>query len=116
MLPASERLRSNREFQQVYKQGVSFAEGQVVLYLLRLPGSEGRQVGFSVSKKLGGAVTRNLVKRRLRECYKALLPQLPPGYQAIVVARRSAASAEYAQLAGSLRGALVRSGLLADMV
>lgn len=116
MLPASERLRSNSEFQQVYQEGRSFPEGVVVLYLLRMPDLTVRQAGFSVSKKLGNAVMRNVVKRRLREAYRQHLPALPHGYRAIFVARRSAAEADFAKVERSVKRALEKAGLLADMV
>lgn len=116
MLPSPERLRSNAEFQQVYKEGTSFTEGQVVLYLLRIDDLSVRQIGFSVSKKLGKAVVRNKIKRRLREVYRHMLPELPHGYRAIVVARRSAAEAEYKQLERSVRGVLAKAGLLSNVV
>lgn len=116
MLPALERLCSNAEFQQVYHEGKSFAEGMVVLYLLRVPDPAVRQVGFSVSKKLGKAVVRNTVKRRMREAYRALLPELPTGFQAIFVARRTAADADFSKISRSLRGALKKAGILPDMV
>ena len=114
MLPAPERLRTNDQFQRVYKRGESFVEGLVVLYLLRLPDEPVRHAGFSVSKKLGNAVVRNHVKRRLRESYHLLLPQLPRGYEAIFVARRGAAGADFAALDQAVRKVLTRAGLLQD--
>jgi ribonuclease P protein component len=111
MLPSPERLRSNQEFQRVYKGGESFVEGLVVLYLLRVPDEPVRQVGFSVSKKLGNAVVRNVVKRRLREAYKAALPDLPRGYQAVFVARKASAEADYAAIERAMRKVLARAGL-----
>lgn len=116
MLPLEERLRANTQFQQVYKQGATFADNAVVLYCLHLPDPTVRQVGFSVSKKVGGAVVRNHVKRRLREAYHRLLPQLPKGIALVFVARKSSADADYAKLEKSVRGALLKAGLLADMV
>ncbi|MDB5098307.1 MAG: ribonuclease protein component [Cyanobacteria bacterium RYN_339] len=110
MLPLAERLRANAMFQQVFREGRSFAEGPVVLNLRLLEGDE-RRCGFSVSKKVGKAVTRNLVKRRLRAAYRALLPGLPRGFEAVVVARSSAASADYAMLATALRRAFQRAGI-----
>lgn len=112
MLPQPERLRSNQEFQRVYQGGESFVEGLVVLYLLRLPDEPVRQAGFSVSKKLGKAVTRNVVKRRLREAYKACLPALPRGYAAVFVARKAAAEAEFPALEKAMRKVLARAGLV----
>lgn len=117
MLPTSERLRSNREFQQVYKEGKSYAEGPVVLYLVKTNDPAMRMAGFSVSKKIGNAVVRNGVKRRMRESYRAVLGALPKGYMAVFIARRSAAEADYDSIQAGVRGVLTRAGLLkADVV
>lgn len=116
MLPLEERLRANAQFQAVYKQGTSFADGAVVLYCLRLEDPTVRQAGFSVSKKVGGAVVRNHVKRRLRDAYRQMLPQLPGGLALVFVARKSSAEADYEKLEKSVRGALTKAGLLRDMV
>ena len=110
MLPAPERLRANAEFQRVYKQGESFVEGLVVLYLLRTPDSPARQAGFSVSKKLGNAVVRNRTKRRLRDAYQRLLPGGTSGFQAVFVARKAAAEAPYEDLERAMRKVLARAG------
>ena len=112
MLSGPERLRSNLQFQHVYREGQSFSDDMVVLYLLRLPGSDVRQAGFSVSNKVGVAVVRNSTKRRLREIYRLRLPTLPTGYQAVFVARRRAATASYAQLEKAMTAVLTRAGLL----
>jgi ribonuclease P protein component len=112
LLPASERLRANAEFQRVYKAGTSFVEGLVVLYLERIPEATSRQAGFSVSKKLGNAVTRNRVKRRLRDAYHHRLPALPPGYAAVFVARKAAADASFEALDKAMNKVLTKAGLL----
>lgn len=113
MLPAGERLRANPLFKQVFHEGRSFAEPLVVLHLLKMPDSpERRAFGFSVSKKVGNAVVRNRVRRRLREAARALLPELPRGFWAVIVARARAAQTPQADLALALRRACERAGLL----
>jgi ribonuclease P protein component len=112
MLPSPERLRTNSEFQAVYKQGRSFSDDWVVLYFLKTPELLGRQVGFSVSKKVGNAVVRNRTKRRMREIYTHVLGDMPGGFQAIFIARKSASTAPYKDLDHAMRKLLIKAGLL----
>ncbi len=98
------RLSKNREFQYVYRRGKSVACKDAVLIYVR----SGRQkVGFSVSKKTGNAVTRNRIKRRLRECVRAELPRMQNGLY-VFVARASAAEREYPELKQNVQGLLQR--------
>ncbi len=69
-------LKKNSEFQYVYKAGKRF--GGRGLLLVALKSRQDVRVGFSISKKIGGAVVRNRLKRRLRECVRPLLPVLRP--------------------------------------
>ena len=70
------------------------------------------KVGFVVGKKVGKAVCRNKVKRRLREAFRLLLPRLEGNTSYVVVARAPAAKADYATLAESLQGLLQKQGKL----
>ncbi len=76
-------LKKNGEFQYVYKAGKRF--GGRGLLLVALKSRQGVRVGFSISKKVGGAVVRNKLKRRLRECVRPLLPELRPSRLVFVV-------------------------------
>ncbi len=69
-------LKKNSEFQYVYKAGRRF--GGRGLLLVALKSRQGVRVGFSLSKKVGNAVVRNRLKRRLRECVRPLLEKLRP--------------------------------------
>ena len=93
------RLQKNRAFQYVYHKGRSAACRDLVM--LFAPGRE-LKVGFSVSKKVGKAVTRNKVKRRLRECFRPHLGDVKNGLY-VIVARPSAAEATFQSLEKSVR-------------
>ena len=88
------RLKKNRAFQYVYRKGHSVACRNLVMLLA--PGRE-LKIGFSVSKKTGNAVTRNRIKRRLRECFRPYLGDVKTGSY-VIVARPSAAEAAFEDL------------------
>lgn len=87
-LPKSARLRRNKSFQAVYRSGKSYANRQLVLYVLPQHGRE-RRVGFAAGKRLGDAVVRNRVKRLLREAYRLQQHKLKSGFDLIIVGRQS---------------------------
>jgi ribonuclease P protein component len=95
------RLSRSAEFERVYRQGRSTANRQLVLYTFANPATERPRLGLSVSRKVGGAVQRNQVKRLLREAFGQLEEDLAPGQDIVVVARPDARElAEREGLAG----------------
>ena len=102
------RLCRSRQFSYVYRRGTRASCKDLTLIYVR---SAQKRIGFSVSKKVGSAVVRNLVKRRLRECIRPLLPSLKSGLY-VVIAHPSAAGRTYSQLKASMNAMLNKLSLV----
>ena len=90
MAPKRPRLSRSSDFQRIYRQGSSTASRFLVLYSFKRSAdvtADGPRLGLSVSKKLGGAVVRNRVKRLLREAVAASREHLAEEYDLVVIAR-----------------------------
>ena len=92
----SKSLKESHLFRRLYHKGRSAANGYLVLYCRR-NGTQENRIGLTVSRKLGHAVVRNRVRRRLREIYRLHEGELNPGYDIVVVARVKAVYAQYGQ-------------------
>jgi ribonuclease P protein component len=68
--------------------------------------------GLSTGRVLGGAVTRNRVRRRLREALRAMAPALQPGWDVLIIARPSIVTADHDAVVGALRRTLAKGGAL----
>jgi ribonuclease P protein component len=115
--PRKGRLSRSAEFERVYRHGRSTANRHVIVYAFPNGGSDPVRVGMSVSRKVGGAVERNKVKRLLREALATRTDDLTPGHDIVVVARPPALDlADREGLHGveeAVVDALERGGLLA---
>jgi ribonuclease P protein component len=113
--PSRGRLSRSAEFERVYRQGRATANRHLVLYTFPNPQAERPRLGLSVSRKVGGAVERNRVKRLLREAFASAEAELTQGQDIVVVARPQARElAEREGLAGidaSLTELIARAGL-----
>ena len=90
-------LKENHLFRRLYQKGKTAADSRLALYV-RPNGRPGNRLGFTVSTKLGHAVVRNRVRRRLREIYRIHEDELVCGRDIVVVARFRAANSTYRQL------------------
>jgi len=103
-----ERLRRRQDFVAVYRNGRAWANRFLVLRAL--PNSlPHHRYGFVVSKRVGKAVVRNRLKRRLREGLRSLT--LPAGWDMVLLARPPAASASYHELAQAMTNLISRACL-----
>jgi ribonuclease P protein component len=87
------RLSRSGDFDRVFREGFSHASRYLVVYSFPRQedgGAEPVRLGISVSRKVGGSVTRNRVKRVLREAFWGLEGRLPEGHDFVLVARPEA--------------------------
>ena len=113
MLKKQYRLRRNSDFRRIYRQNKSLSTKYLVLYPRKVKG-EGIRVGFSVSKKIGKANVRNLVKRRLSEIVRQNLDLITPGYDLVFVARPPIVALSYGELEKNVLFLLKKSGVSQD--
>lgn len=100
-----QRIKKNKEFQQIFKKGKSFANRQFIVYVLKSDQPEFR-LGLSVSKKVGNAVTRNRIKRYIRQTFLELKDDLLPNADYIIIARPQAATLDFHESKKSLEHVL----------
>lgn len=94
-----ESLKKNREFKKVYENGRSYATRNLVIYQLNYKKGKKNRYGLSVSKKIGNAVVRNKLKRRLREIIREIEKKEDfKGYDIIFIARNSVVGLDYHHL------------------
>ena len=102
ILPPPYRLRRSADFKRTVREGVRAGRPTVVGHLLLVSGDEPARVGFVVSRAVGSAVTRNRVKRRLRELTRGYLQSLPGGSLLVLRANPIAGRARQPDLAADL--------------
>lgn len=106
------RLQRNGDFRFIFAKGNSVANRLYVLYVIRKDSSRPSRVGFSVSKKVGNAVVRNRVKRRMREIVRKQLWRFSNGYDLVFIARKDAAAAAYAESENQLVRLLIKGKVI----
>jgi len=105
------RIRENQHFQKIRRRGVSHSDKLLVICLLpnHLPYS---RFGFSISSRIGNAVVRNQIKRRLREAVRLRMDSIEPGWDVVFIARRPIRYADYHKIDTACARLLRRAHLL----
>ena len=106
-------LKKNSDFRRLYSRGKSSVNPYMAVYCRRNRTGENR-LGYTVSTKLGGAVTRNRVRRRLREIVRLRTPEMKSGWDIVVVARMRCVKAEYAKMDAAFLTACRALGLMKE--
>ena len=104
------RLTNSSDFQRVRRTGTSYAHPFAIL--LAAPGRDASRFGFTAGRALGGAVARNRAKRLLREAIRQHLPQIEPGWDAVLIARPEILQADWKEVLSSIRQLLTRAGMI----
>lgn len=110
----SSALKLNHIFRRLYHTP-AFANGYLVLYAQKNRTGQNR-VGITVSKKLGKAVVRNRVRRRLREVYRLNEDRFLPGWDIVVVARSRSIGASFGKLTKAYLSLAEKAGILKEAV
>ena len=97
----SESLKKYEQFQFVYKNGKSYANKYLIMYVKK-NGLEKNRIGISVSKKVGNSVVRHRVTRLVRESYRLHESIFNSGLDIVIVGRPSAATVGYQEVESAL--------------
>lgn len=97
----SESLKKNKDFTVVYKEGKSYANKYLVMYVRENDLGKNR-LGISVSKKVGNSIVRHRLKRLIKESYRLQEDLFKCGIDIVVIARGSAKESDYHQIKNAL--------------
>ncbi|WP_141434452.1 ribonuclease P protein component [Bacillus sp. 03113] len=100
------RIKKNKEFQDVFQKGKSVANRQFIVYTLKKPDQKHFRIGLSVSKKIGNAVTRNQIKRYVRQVFHEIDGQIHNDFDYVIIARKQASQIGYHELKKNLQHVL----------
>lgn len=112
-MKAAVTVKENYEFRRIYRRGKSAVSPYMVVYCLKNRAG-GSRLGVTVSKKLGHAVVRNRVRRRIRELYRLNRDKMLPGWDIIVVGRGRSAAGDFQKMTAAYLDCLKRLSLLRE--
>jgi ribonuclease P protein component len=99
--PKSARLRKRSEYRRVQERGRKVHTPHFLVFVIDQDGEETR-LGITVSRKVGNAVLRNLLKRRIREAYRRHRDVFPPGKEIVVLVKRGVGDLDAAKVEDEL--------------
>ena len=105
------RLTRSTDFKRVRRTGKSYAHPFVVL-IVQTSEAPSARVGVTAGRSVGGAVQRNRAKRLLREAMRPLLPDLLPGWDLILIARKALPAESLQDIRQALTGLLRRAEII----
>lgn len=108
----SYRLTKREDFNYVYRQRKSTANQQFVVYYKKNKRIAHFRLGVSISKKMGNAVVRNLLKRRVKEIVWSLREEIKSGYDFVLIVRKPATEQDFHALKKSIYHVLKRAGII----
>ena len=104
-----ESLKNTSEFSKVYKRGKSYADKNLVVYIL--PNNlDHIRIGFSISKKVGNSVIRNRVRRLIKESFRTKFSDLK-GYDIVIIARVRSNQVDFHEIGRSLKYVFRKLGI-----
>ena len=105
------RLTQSTDFKRVRRYGKSYAHPLFVLVTMPAEGERTR-IGVTSGRSIGGAVQRNRAKRLVREALRPLLPEIKPGWKAVIISRPPILQAEFSEIQSSLHQLLMKADLV----
>lgn len=107
-------IKKNHEFRRVYNKGKSAATSKIVVYCRQRRAADKNRLGITVGTKIGKAVIRNRIRRRIKEIYRLNEEKLKTGYDIVIVARVRSREAQYRELENDILKLCSKLGIVKD--